>query len=171
MDTTRVDTHTVSLLLDDELLTLNRAVGALRRRRVTVTRFALGPAGDGAARMTFVLTADAATADRVARQFAKVVGVRSAVVLAGDQPTSHELALIRVRDPGGLRTELWRAVARYPATVISEGPDGVVVRVAGPGSIVQAVVAELSPFGILEVAQSGPITLAGATALTIEEGS
>ena len=170
-DSAKPNSHTVSLLLDDELLTLNRAVGALRRRRVPVSRFALGPAGDGLARLTFVLAADAPTADRVARQFAKLVGVRSAVVLAGDQPASHELALIRVRDPNGMRSELFRAVARYPATVVSEGSDGIVIRVAAPERIVRAVVAELAPFGILEVAQSGPITLGSATGSTIEEGS
>jgi acetolactate synthase-1/3 small subunit len=162
------DAHTVSVLLDDELLTLNRAVGALRRRRMGVARFALGPAGDGEARLTFVLAADADAADRVARQLAKLVGVRSVVVLPGDQPGSHELALVRVRDPGGLRAELWRAVARFPATIVSEGPDGVVVRVAGPERVVQSLIEGLEPFAILDVARSGPVTL-GATAFTPEE--
>jgi acetolactate synthase small subunit len=65
-------------------------------------------------------------------------------------------------------------VARYPATVVSEGPDGVVVRVAGPERVVRAVEAELAAFGILEVAASGPITLASAPspgALIMEEAS
>lgn len=163
------DAHTVSLLLDDELLTVNRTVGALRRRRVPITRFALGPAGEGIARLTFVLTADAATADRVARQCGKLIGVRAAAVLPGDLPGTQELALIRVRDPGGLRAELWRAVARYPATVVSEGPDGVVVRVAGPERVVAAVLETLERFEILEVARSGPITLGGTGTLTTEE--
>jgi acetolactate synthase small subunit len=60
-------------------------------------------------------------------------------------------------------------VARYPATVVSEGPDGVVVRVAGPEAVVEAVVETLQQFGILEVARSGPITLVGAGTLTTEE--
>lgn len=162
------DVHTVSVLLDDGLLTLNRAVGALRRRRLPISRFALGPAGEGEARLTFVVTADAEATDRVARQFAKVVGVRSVAVLPGDRPASQELALVRVREPGGLRAELWRAVARFPATVVSEGPDGVVVRVAGPERVVQALIEALEPFAILEVARSGPITL-GATSFTPEE--
>ena len=162
------DTHTVSVLLDDGLLALNRAVGALRRRRMPVARFALSPAGAGEARLTFVIAADAASAERVARQFAKLVGVRSVVVLPGDQPTSQELALIRVRDPGGLRAELFRIVARFPATVVSESPDGVVVRVAGPERVVQALIDGLESFEILDVARSGPITL-GAASFTPEE--
>lgn len=162
------DSHTVSVLLDDGLLTLNRAVGALRRRRLPLARFALSPAGAGEARLTFVIAADAPAAERVARQLAKVVGVRSVIVLAGDQPATQELALIRVRDPGGLRAELWRTVARYPATVVSESPDGVVVRVAGPERVVQSLIDGLHGFEILDVARSGPITL-GAASFTPEE--
>ncbi len=162
------DTHTLSVLLDEGLLTLNRAVGALRRRRMPLARFALGPAGAGEARLTFVITADAVEADRVARQVAKVVGVRSVVVLAGDAPAGQELALVRVREPQGLRAELFRVVARYPATVVSEGPDGVVVRVAGSAQVVQALIEGLEPFSILEVARSGPITL-GAASFTPQE--
>lgn len=162
------DAHTISVLLDEGLLTLNRAIGALRRRRMPLARFALGPAGAGEARLTFVIAANAADADRVARQLAKVVGVRSVVVLPGDQPATQELALIRVREPGGLRAELWRTVARYPATIVSEGMDGVVVRAAGPERVVQALIEALESFEILEVARSGPITL-GAASFTPEE--
>jgi acetolactate synthase-1/3 small subunit len=161
-------TYTLSVLLDEGLLTLNRAIGALRRRRMPLARFALAPAGAGEARLTFVIAADAVEADRVARQVAKVVGVRSVVVLPGDAPSGQELALVRVREPGGLRAELFRVVARYPATVVSEGPDGVVVRVAGSAQVVQALIEGLEPFSILEVARSGPITL-GAASFTPEE--
>lgn len=162
------DTHTISVLLDNGLLSVNRAVGALRRRRLPVERFALTPAGDGEARLTFVVTADAAASERVARQFAKLIGVRSVAVFPGDQPASQELALIRVREPGGLRAELWRIVARFPATVVSEAAEGVVIRVAGTGKVVQSLIESLEPFAILDVARSGPITLS-ATSFTPEE--
>jgi acetolactate synthase small subunit len=70
--------HTVDVLLDDTLLTLNRAVGVLRRRNVAVERLAVRPCGPtGVSRMTFVLNTDAATADRVVQQFHKIVGVRA----------------------------------------------------------------------------------------------
>ena len=157
------DTHTISVLLADGLLTLNRAIGALRRRRMPLARFALSPARAGEARLTFVIAADAAAAERVARQLAKVVGVRSVVVLAGDEAGIQELALIRVREPGGQRAELWRTVARFPATVVSETADGVVVRVAGSERVVQSLLEGLAAFEILDVARSGPITLGAAT--------
>jgi len=38
-------------------------------------------------RLTFVVKADAATADRVAQQFHKMIGVRSVMVLANEDST------------------------------------------------------------------------------------
>jgi acetolactate synthase small subunit len=82
--------HTVAVLLDDALVTLNRAFGVLRRRNVPVEGLALHPSGTtGVSRLTFVLQADAATADRVAQQFHKMIGVRSVMVLANDDSTTE----------------------------------------------------------------------------------
>ncbi|HEV8264978.1 MAG TPA: ketol-acid reductoisomerase [Gemmatimonadales bacterium] len=82
--------YTVDVLLADSLLTLNRAVGVLRRRNVAVTRLAVrsdGPAG--VSRMTFVLTTDAASAQRVVQQFHKIVGVRAIELTPVDDSTSE----------------------------------------------------------------------------------
>ncbi len=82
--------HTVAVLLDDGLATLNRAVGVLRRRNVPVEGLALHPSGTaGVSRMTFVLKADAVTAERVAQQFQKMIGVRSVMVLGGEDSTTE----------------------------------------------------------------------------------
>ena len=82
--------HTVAVLLDDALATLNRAVGVLRRRNVPVEGLALHPSGTaGVSRMTFVLKTDAITAERVAQQFQKMIGVRSVMVLGGEDSTTE----------------------------------------------------------------------------------
>jgi ketol-acid reductoisomerase len=83
--------HTVDVLLDGTLLTLNRALGVLRRRNVAVERLTIGPsAGTGGSRMTFALTADAATVDRVVQQFRKIVGVRAVEVTTAQDPITEE---------------------------------------------------------------------------------
>ena len=86
--------HNVDVLLDDTLLTLNRAVGVLRRRNVAVERLTVRPCGDGGggvSRMTFVLTADAAAVDRVVQQIHKIVGVRAVeVTTVQNHPTEEQ---------------------------------------------------------------------------------
>ena len=80
----------MAVLLDDALATLNRAVGVLRRRNVPVEGLALHPSGTaGVSRMTFVLKANAVTAELVAQQFQKMIGVRSVMVLGGDDSTTE----------------------------------------------------------------------------------
>jgi len=76
--------HTVNVLLDGTLLTLNRAVGVLRRRNVAVERLTVHACPDGASRLTCTLTADAATVDRVVQQFRKMVGVRAVEAIPTD---------------------------------------------------------------------------------------
>jgi acetolactate synthase I/III small subunit len=82
--------HTVAVLLDDALVTLNRAVGVLRRRNVPIEGLALHPSGTaGVSRLTFVLKTDAATADRVAQQLNKTIGVRSVMLLPSEDSTTE----------------------------------------------------------------------------------
>jgi acetolactate synthase small subunit len=83
--------HAVDVLLDGTLLTLNRAVGVLRRRNVAVEHFSVHPCGpNGVSRMTFVLHTDAATADRVVQQVRKIVGVRAVEMTTTQDPTTEE---------------------------------------------------------------------------------
>ena len=83
--------HTMDVLLDGTLLMLNRAVGVLRRRNVTVEQLTVRPCGPaGGSRMTFVLHTDAATADRVVQQFHKIVGVRTVEITTVHDPTTEE---------------------------------------------------------------------------------
>ncbi|MGH7700018.1 MAG: NAD(P)-binding domain-containing protein, partial [Gemmatimonadales bacterium] len=78
----------VSILLDDALLTLNRAIGVLRRRNVPVGRLAVGPSGTaGVSRLTFVTAIDAGALDRVVQQVLKIIGVRDVEVTAAE--TDH----------------------------------------------------------------------------------
>lgn len=78
--------HTVRVVLDDALETVNRAVGVLRRRNVAIQRFSVNPSETaGLARLEFVLTADAATAERVVRQFHKIIGVRDVRLATTDE--------------------------------------------------------------------------------------
>src|SRR6266850_5816870 len=88
----------VDVLLDGTLLTLNRAVGVLRRRNVAVEGLALRPSADGGtSRMTFVLHTDAATADRVVQQFRKIVGVRAVEVTTAQDPKGAAMSSSTVR--------------------------------------------------------------------------
>jgi acetolactate synthase small subunit len=75
----------VSILLDDGLVTLNRAVGVLRRRNVPVEGVTVGPTGTaGVSCLTFVTPIDPVAVERVVEQFRKIIGVRDVLVTAAE---------------------------------------------------------------------------------------
>jgi len=76
-------THAMFVLMDQELATLNRAVGVLRRHHRSIERMAVEP-GDvpGLSRLTVILDANEATADLTVKKLRKLSGVRHAELSA-----------------------------------------------------------------------------------------
>ncbi|HEX9282874.1 MAG TPA: acetolactate synthase small subunit [Gemmatimonadales bacterium] len=152
--------HALCLLLDEELVALNRAVGELRRRNLPITSIAVGP-GDapGQARLTVIVDTDEVTAEMTMRKLHKLSGVRSATRFAVDDGVTRELALVKVRVTHERYAELLDVCDRFKATVVDESADQATVQLAGTGSFVLASVRALEGFGILEMVRSGAVAL------------
>lgn len=75
------DRHTVTVLMSDELLTLGRACGVLRRRNVPIRALSVDSSGPpGIWRLSCEIEADDATVENLVLQIQNVVGVRRATV-------------------------------------------------------------------------------------------
>jgi acetolactate synthase I/III small subunit len=155
----------LSLLLDQELVALNRAVGELRRRNLPIESLAVGP-GDapGQARVTVIVTTDAATAELTMRKLHKLSGVRGVSRFPVEDGAARELALIKVQLPPERQAELRDVCSTFNATVVAELPQQAIVQLAGTGAGVRAFVRALERFGILEVTRSGAVALSCAPA-------
>jgi acetolactate synthase-1/3 small subunit len=158
--------YALSLCIDQELLSLNRAVGELRRRNLAIESLAVGP-GDapGETRLTVIVNTDDATAEMAMRKLDKLSGVRGAKRFRVEDGITHELALVKVRVTRERLAELLDLCARYKATVVAELPDEAIVELAGSGSSILAFVRALEiTFGIRELVRSGPVALARVSA-------
>jgi acetolactate synthase-1/3 small subunit len=152
--------HTLSVLLDEELMTLTRAVGILRRRNLTIKSIAVGPSGTpGVSRLTIMLQSDEATADRVARQLHKVVGVHEATMFPARDGVARELALVKVRADHSRYAELLDVALLYKATVVDESSEAAILEVSGSEAFVLSFLRALERFEVLEVARSGAVAL------------
>ena len=158
--------HAVTVLLEDRLITFNRAVGLIRRRNLPVRSIAVGPTTTpGLSRLTIMIQADEATANRTVQQLQKVIGVREAAAFAAEDGVSRELALVKVRAPATRYAELLDVVQLYHASVIDDTPDAVIVELTGSEAFVLSCIRALERFEILDVVRSGAIAIeAGVTA-------
>jgi acetolactate synthase-1/3 small subunit len=153
-------TRAVSVLLEDRWITLNRAVGLIRRRNFPVHSLAVGPtATPGLSRLTIMIHSDTATADRAVQHLQKVVGVRAAVAFPAGEGVVRELALVKVRAPHERYGELLDVVQLYNASVVDDTADAMIVELSGSEAFVLSCIRALERFGVVEVARSGTIAL------------
>jgi acetolactate synthase-1/3 small subunit len=153
-------THAVTVLLEDRLITFNRAVGLIRRRNLPVRSIAVGPTTTlGVSRLTIMIQADEATANRAVQQLQKVIGVREAAAFATQDGVARELALVKVRAPANRYAELLDVLQLYHASVIDDTPDAVIVELTGSEAFVLSCIRALERFEILDVARSGAIAI------------
>ncbi len=157
--------YALSLCIDQELLSLNRAVGELRRRNLAIESLAVGPGdGPGETRLTVIVNTDDATAEMAMRKLDKLSGVRGATRFRVEDGIAHELALVKVHVTEERIAELRDVCAHHMATVIAAVPGEAIVELAGSGSGILAFVRALETFGIRELVRSGPVALARASA-------
>jgi acetolactate synthase-1/3 small subunit len=150
----------VTVLLEDRLITFNRAVGLIRRRNLPVRSIAVGPTTTpGVSRLTIMIQSDEAAANRAVQQLQKVIGVREATAFAAQDGVARELALVKVRAPADRYAELLDVVQLYHASVIDDTPDAVIVELTGSEAFVLSCIRALERFEILDVARSGAIAI------------
>jgi acetolactate synthase-1/3 small subunit len=152
--------YCVTVILDEKLVTLNAAVGLLRRRNLPVRSVTFGPhVTEGRSRLSAMIEADDDAARRVALLFEKLVGVDEARAVAASDTVSRELAIIRVRPQAGDYGELLDVLNLYHAAVLEEGPDGLVAELTGPDAFVLSCLRAIERFGVLDVARSGAVAI------------
>ena len=159
----------VSVLLEDRLITLNRAVGLIRRRNLPVRSLAIGPtATPGLSRLTIMMQSDIATAERAVQHLQKMIGVRAAIAFPTLDGVARELALVKVRAPHHRYAELLDVIQLYNASVLDDTTDGLIVELSGSEAFVLSCLRALERFEVVEVARSGTIALGTANNLQSE---
>jgi acetolactate synthase small subunit len=156
---------TISIVVDEAMIPLDRALGVVRRRNLRIISLTLSP---GPVKGTTLIVAQAAAepadAQQLAAQLRKLVGVRDAAVNPVDAPPGRQLALARLRPAGERGRALLAAVELAGGTLLEAGPEGCVVQVIGTVPEVRRGLTSLESFGILDTAWSGPVALAAQTA-------
>lgn len=155
-----VPTWVVAVLIEDDLLALNRAVGIVRRRNLALSGLTLGPSGRaGINRLVLTITGDPAATARMANHFSKMAEVRGVTVHPESECTAREQALVRVRVSAVTLSALLDAVALYDARIVEEHPEDLTVEATGTAPFMVSFLRALEPFGILDLARGSGLAL------------
>jgi len=161
--------HTLSVLVEDESGALSRIAGLFARRGFNIDSLAVGPAEvDGQSRITMVVEGDDQTLQQMSKQLDKLINVLQVVDLSTRPAVERELMLLKVSAPSSERSAILELVEVFRAKVVDVANDALTLEVVGdPGKLV-ALERLLSPYGILEIARTGKISLERASGVNTE---
>lgn len=152
--------HILSVLVNNHAGVLSRVAGLFSRRGFNIDSLAVGVTNDAnISRMTIVVEGDENTVDQVQKQLAKLIDVIKIEKLDVDNSVHRELALIKVHADTVIRSEIMQIAEVFRANIIDISKTTLTIEISGSGKKVEAMQKMLEPFGIMEDARTGLISL------------
>jgi acetolactate synthase-1/3 small subunit len=153
----------VTAVVEDHPGVLTRVTGMIRRRGFNIGGLSVGRVeASGRSRLTLAVDAGHAEVDQVRKQLDRLVEVIAVADLTGCPRLVHELAMVRLAAAGRDREPALDQVRRHGARVLESSPGELVAELSAEPAGVEAFVEAVGPYGILELARSGPVAMARA---------
>jgi acetolactate synthase-1/3 small subunit len=148
-------------LVENKPGVLNRVVNMFRRRNFNVDSLTVGRTHKPhISRMTIVVDAKRTDGRRIAANLFKLVNVIDVKLVSEEPHVSRDLALIKVRtDDADSRNAVTMLCERYPARIVDMGVKVAIVEITAQEDIVEALIQELAPIGIVEMVRTGVVAM------------
>ena len=154
-------TITFVVHVEDRPGVLTRVTEVFRRRTFNIESLTVGHTEtDGVSRMTIVVDTDEAGARRVEANLYKLINVLRIDNVTGQPAVTRDLALVKVTATRETRTEIMQLAEAYRARIVDVGTNSLMIEVTGAEEKVDSLVDVLRPYGILEMARTGRVTMA-----------
>jgi len=154
----RLETHTMTVLVDNEPGVLARVIGLFSGRGYNIESLTVSETEHEAhlSRITIVTAGTPMVIEQIQHQLERLVPVHSVtdLTVAGD-PLERELALIKVAGEGEKRAEALRLAEAFHAEVIDSSTRHFVFQITGEQERIEEFIAVMQPLGLVEVARTG----------------
>ena len=159
----QINTHTISVLVDNEAGVLARVIGLFSGRGYNIDSLTVAEVDDGArtSRITIVTTGTPMVIEQIKAQLGRLVPVHRVVDLTVETDSvERELALIKVSGKGEARVEALRMSEAFRARVVDATPDSFVFELTGRTGKIDAFIGLMRPLGLKEVSRTGVAAIA-----------
>jgi acetolactate synthase I/III small subunit len=164
--------HTISLLVRNKPGVLVRVALVFARRGYNIESLVVSPAlGQGEwdgipispqefSRMTITCSGDPDNLNQIVKQLEKLIDVVTAIDHTDQEVISCELCLAKIKASLDSRTALLQIAENFKAKVVDYGATSLIIRCSGETDKIDALIALLTPYGIVEMVRSGKILMA-----------
>jgi len=154
----KLETHTLSVLVDNEPGVLARVIGLFSGRGYNIESLTVSETEHQAhlSLITVVTTGTPMVIEQIKNQLDRLVPIHRVVdmTLTG-RSIERELAMVKVRGKGENRVEALRLADAFRARVIDATTESFVFEITGASDKIEQFVALMLPLGLVEVARTG----------------
>ncbi|NLY94618.1 MAG: acetolactate synthase small subunit [Myxococcales bacterium] len=152
--------RTFVVYVEDKPGVLNRVASLFRRRNFNIHSLNVGTTHEpGVSRMTIVVEADADKARRIEANLYKLVNCLYVDDITDVDSVNRVLALIKVGVSAADRAEVLQILDVFRARALDVSPTSLIVEVSGSQGKIDGLVTTLRPYGILEMVQTGTLSM------------
>ena len=153
-----IETHTLSVVVDNEPGVLARVVGLFSGRGYNIESLTVAEIAhaEHLSRITIVTSGPAAAIEQIGHQLNRLVPIHNVkdLTLHGNA-IERELAMIKVAGTGAARQEALRLGEIFHARVIDTTTETFVFELTGAAAKIDEFVELMRPIGLVEVARTG----------------
>jgi acetolactate synthase-1/3 small subunit len=154
----KAETHTLSVLVDNEPGVLARVIGLFSGRGYNIESLTVSETEhrQHLSLITIVTTGTPMVIEQIKNQLDRLVPVHHVVdmTLVGNA-IERELAMVKVKGKGDNRVEALRLADAFRARVIDATTESFVFEITGASDKIEQFVALMLPLGLVEVARTG----------------
>lgn len=163
-ETQVAESHTLSILVDNEPGVLARVIGLFSGRGYNIESLTVSETEHEAhlSRITIVTRGTPSVLEQIKSQLERIVPVHRVVdltvrakVMGQERPIEREVALVKVGGSGEMRAETLRLADAFHAKVVDATVDHFIFEITGKSSKVDQFVAVMKPLGLIEVCRTG----------------
>lgn len=163
-ETSAIESHTLSVLVDNEPGVLARVIGLFSGRGYNIESLTVSETEHEAhlSRITIVTRGTPGVLEQIKAQLERIVPVHRVVdltvrarELGQERPIEREVALVKVVSTGEMRAETLRLADAFHAKVVDATVDHFIFEITGKSSKIDQFVSIMKPLGLNEICRTG----------------
>jgi len=162
MDESKIEKHTIAVLVDNEPGVLARVIGLFSGRGYNIESLTVAEVNnaDHLSRITLVTSGTRMVIEQIKAQLDRLVPVHRVHDLTDEGPSvERELALVKVAGAGEKRIEALRLADIFKATVLDATLTSFVFELTGTTAQVDDFVGLMAQLGLVEASRTGVVAM------------
>jgi acetolactate synthase-1/3 small subunit len=165
----KIETHTLSVIVDNEPGVLARVIGLFSGRGYNIDSLTVSETEHQKhlSRITIVTRGTPMVIEQIKNQLGRLVPIHRVVDMTTSGPSiQRELAMVKVAGTGEPRVEALRLADAFRARVIDAGTESFIFEITGASEKIEQFISLMLPLGLVEVSRTGVVAIArGAEAM------